>query len=100
MGEIVFTVTKTTGTYTQKSYAAVARECQLEWIFLQCTTKDTGKAFLVVEKVLWGIFFASSFLWNIKPLSPVVGSLSTLLVKKSGMGIHNPVTSAADKNTI
>ena len=40
------------------------------------------------------IFFGIS-----KTLPPVVGGLSKLPVKKSGMGINHPVMSAADKYT-
>ena len=38
--------------YTQGSYAAVDRVVQLEWIFLQCVTKDTGQELTGMEKVL------------------------------------------------
>ena len=34
-------ITKMVGKYPQESYAAVVCAIQLEWIFLQCVTKDT-----------------------------------------------------------
>ena len=41
--------------------------------------------------------FSSPFLWIVKILSPIVGTLSTVLVKKSGLGLLNPVTSMKNK---
>ena len=44
-----------------------------------------------------GNLFASSFLLKIENRPPILGALSTLPVKKSGMGLHNPVTPAQEK---
>ena len=41
--------------------------------------------------------FASYFLRKDKTLSPVIGALSTTSVRKSGLGLLNPVTSAKEK---
>ena len=46
------------------------------------------------ESSLPHIFFEKS-----KTLPPVVGTISTLTVKKASLGLQNPVTSAADKYT-
>ena len=45
-------------------------------------------------------FLPRLFFGNTKTLSPIVGTLSTMTFKKSGMGILNPVTSAQDKYKI
>ena len=58
------TISKTVGKYPQESYATVIRAIQSEWIFLQRVTWDTGDAFAVVEKMIRGKLFASSFLWK------------------------------------
>ena len=42
-------------------------------------------------------FFPCLFFGNSKYISPIVGTLSTMPVNKSGMGILNPVTSANNK---
>ena len=47
---------KTVEKYPQESYAMVYRVVQLEWIFLQRVTKDTGQAFTGMEKVLQEFF--------------------------------------------
>ena len=47
-----FAVTEKSGKYTQESYSAVVHAIQLEWIFLQCMTKDMGYAFAEVEKII------------------------------------------------
>ena len=39
------------------------------------------------------------FFGKLKTLPPIVGALGTLLVKKTGMGIQNTVTSANEKYT-
>ena len=46
-----------------------------------------------MEKTLQGIFFDLPFLWKAKNLSTIVGTLSTMLVKKAGLGLLNLVTS-------
>ena len=88
------TIRETMGRYPQESYAAVARVIQSEWIFLQRVTWDTGVPFAGMEKMLWGKNCPSLFIGKTKTLSPIVGSLSMMLVKKSVVGILNLVTSA------
>ena len=44
-----------------------------------------------------GNLFSSSFLQESKTLSTIVGSLSKIPVKESGLGLLNPVTSAQEK---
>ena len=41
--------------------------------------------------------FASYFLWKEKPLSPILGNISTMLVKKSVLGLLNKVMLANEK---
>ena len=67
---------------------------QSEWIFCQCITWDTVDAFVEVEKIIWETFLPHLFFRNTKTLSSIVGALSTMTVKKSGLGIFNPVTLA------
>ena len=44
-----------------------------------------------------GKLFASPFLQNSKNLSPIVGTISMIPVRKSGLGLLNPVTSVIEK---
>ena len=53
--------------------------------------------FAGVDKMIQENFFPRLFFGQTKTLSPIVGSLSTMPVKKSGLGILNPVTSAQEK---
>ena len=50
---------------------------------------------MIREPFLPRIFFRKK-----KTLSPVVGALSTMTVRKSGLGLLNPVTSAQEKYLI
>ena len=59
-----------------------------------------GQAFTVMVKVLWKNYFPRLFLGKSKTLPPIVGALSMFLVKKSGLGLHNHVTSSKQKYTI
>ena len=54
-------IRETVGKCPQESYAAVVRAIQLEWIFLQCVTKNTGYAFTGVEKFIQGNFLSCLF---------------------------------------
>ena len=91
------TIIKTTGKYLQKSYATVACTIQSEWIFLERVTWYMVDAFAVVDKMLQETLFVSSFLQKEKSLSTIVGALSTMPVKKSGLGLLNPLTSGKGK---
>ena len=85
------TIRKTAWKYPQEIYATVVRAIQSEWIFLKRVTNNTGDAFsgegkMIQETILPFLFFVKS-----KSLSPIVGTLSKMRVKKSGMGLLNPV---------
>ena len=85
-------ITKMAGKYPKESYAAVVCAVQSEWIFFQSTPKDTGHVFAGVEKLLHKTFVPCIFFWKPKSLPPIVGTLSTILVKKSGLGLQYLVT--------
>ena len=94
------TISKNEGKYTHESYATVVHAIQSEWIFLQRVTWDTGDAFAGAEKMIQETFLPCLLLRRTKTLSPIVGSLSMMTVKKSGLGFLNPVTSAQEKYLI
>ena len=79
------------------NYTTVVREIQPGWIFLQRVTWDTGDVFARVERMIQETFLPRIFFVNTKTLFPVVGALSTMRVKKFGLGILNPVTSYQEK---
>ena len=91
------TISKTAGKYPLESYAAVVRVIQSEWIFLQHITWETGDMFAGVEKMLREKFLPRLFFGMTKALSPVVRALSNMPVRKSGLRLLNPVTSAQEK---
>ena len=72
----------------------MVRAIQSECIFLQHVTWDTGDAFTGVEKMIPETFFPRLLFGNMRTLSPVVGALSTMPVKKDGQGLLNTVASA------
>ena len=90
-------ISETAGNYPKESYAAVVRAIQSEQIFLQRVTWDTEDTFSGVEKIICETFLPRIFFVNTKTLFPVVGALSTMRVKKFGLGILNPVTSYQEK---
>ena len=55
---------KTANKCPQESYAPVDHVVQLEWIFRQCMTKETVKAFRVLGEVLWENFLPHIFFGN------------------------------------
>ena len=83
--------------YTQESYAAVVRAIKSEWIFIQCVTWDTGDAFTGVKEIIRETFLPRLFFIKTKTLSPIVGTLSMMPVKKAILGLLNPLTSAKEK---
>ena len=83
--------------YPQKSYATVVRDIQSEWIFVQRVTNNKGDKFEGVKKLLWGNIFPILFFRKAKYLTPFIGSLSMMPVKKVGLGIQNPVTFVDEK---
>ena len=56
-----------------------------------------GTGFLGLEKVLQESFFPRIFSGKLRTIPPVVGSLSMLMVKKSGLGLQNSMTFSKDK---
>ena len=70
---------------------------QSEWIFIQRVTWDTGGEFAGVEKMTWDIFLPRLFFGNTKSLPPIIGALSTIMVKKYGLVLMNPVTSSKEQ---
>ena len=58
---------------------------------------DKRYLFTGVEKMICEIFLPRIFYGKTKTLSPVVGALSKIPVKKSGLGLLNPVTSDQEK---
>ena len=87
-------ISKTAGKYPQYTYATVVRAIQSEWIFLQRITWDIGDSFAGVEKMICKTFLTRLFFGKTKTLSTVGRDLSTMQVKKSGLGLLNLVTSA------
>ena len=88
------TTSETTGKYTQESYPPVVSAIQSESIFLQRVTWYMGDAFAGVQKIIRETFLPHLFFRKTKILSPIVGDQSTMPVKKSGLGLLNPVTSS------
>ena len=70
---------------------------QSEWIFLKHLTWDTEDEFAGVEKILMETVLPCIFFRNKKPLPPIVGALSMMPVKKSGLGLLNTVTPEKEK---
>ena len=93
----IHTISKSTGKYTQESYAAVVIAIQLEWCFIQRVTKNMGETFLVMEKMLWETFLPHIFFGKSKTLSPIVGILIKVPVKKYGLEFLNPLMSMNKK---
>ena len=46
-------VNETVGKHPRESYSAVLRVIQSEWVFLKCVTRNTGDAFIGVDKLIW-----------------------------------------------
>ena len=90
-------IRKMAGKYPQESYAAVVRAIQLGWIFLKCVMKNTGCAFVGVEKLSYKNFLPFLFLIKSKYFPSIVVTLSMIPVNKSGLGLQYPVTSADEK---
>ena len=62
--------------------------------------KNTGYAFVGVEKLLWGILFPCLFFRKSKYLPSIIVALNTIPVNKSGMFLQNLVTSIDEKFSI
>ena len=91
------TIRKTVGKYPQESYTAVVREIQSEMIFIQHVTWDTRDVFTGAEKMIQENFLPYIFFRKTKSLSPIVITLSTMLIKMNGLGLLNTVTSVKKK---
>ena len=72
----------------------VVHKIQSEWIFPQRVEKNMGEAFAGVERMILKTFFPRLFFVKSKTLIPIVGTLSTMPVKKSSLRLLNPVTPA------
>ena len=94
------TIRKTTGKHPQDNYAAAVYAIQSKCISLQHVTWDMGYAFAGVEKMIWENVLPRIFFGKTKTLPPIVGALSTMLVKKDGLGLLSPVNSSLDKYLI
>ena len=70
---------------------------QSECIFLQHVTWDTGNAFKGVEKMIRKTFLPRIFFRNTKTLSSIIGTLSTMPIKVTGIGLLNQETSETEK---
>ena len=70
---------------------------QPERIFIQLVTWETWDVFAGLEKMLQETFLPRLFFRKTKSLSPIVGALSAMPVKKSGLGLMNSVASAKKK---
>ena len=90
-------ISKTAGKHPRKSYSAVVRVIQLEWIVLQRLIKNTRDAFTGVEKLLCKNFLPRILFRKSKSLTPFIESLSAPPIKKSILGLQNTVTSADKK---
>ena len=69
-------------------------------MFIQRVTWDTGDAFAGVEKIIRETFLPCLFFGKTKTISPVVGALSTMPVKKAVLGLLNSVTSSQEEYLI
>ena len=90
-------ITERDGKYPQDSYAAVVRVIKLENIFLKRVTKDAGHALEGMEKFLQETFLPHLFLEKSKSLPPIVGTLSTMPVKKAVLCLQGTVTSSNER---
>ena len=70
---------------------------QSEWIFLRRVTTNMLDEFAGVETMIQETFPPCLFFRKTKSLSPIVGALSKILVKKSSVGFLNIVTSENEK---
>ena len=80
------------GEISRGSYAVVVCAIQSEWIFLQWATKDTGYLFSGVENIFHETFLPCIFFGKQKSVPPIVETLSTILVNKSGLDLQDLVT--------
>ena len=79
-----------TGKYPQESYASVLRAIQLECIISKRSTKNMGDDFA-------GTFSTRLFFIKFKYLTPPIGTLSTMMIQKAGLGLHISLKSAEKK---
>ena len=90
-------IRETVGEYPQEGYDAVVCAIKLEWIFIQSITKNTGDAFVGLQKIIWGAFLPYLFFGKSKTLSPILGTLSTMPVSKAGLGLLSSMVSTNEK---
>ena len=93
-------IRKTVGGYLQESYAVVVCAIQPEGIFLQGVTKNMVDVFAGMEKLLRETFFTCLFFGKSKFLTPLIGNLIMMPIKKAILGFQNHVTSTNEKYLI
>ena len=79
------------GNFLRIGYSAVVLEIQSGWIFLQRVTKNMLDAFAGVVNIPRENFLPRLFFRKSKSLTPIVGTLGMMPVKKSGIGLLNPM---------
>jgi hypothetical protein len=78
--------------YPQAAYAGLQKSLQQEWQFLQRVTEGLGDEFRDIEKALQKDFLPALFGDDLADDTP--GRLASLPVKKAGLAIQDPTTSA------
>ena len=66
---------------------------QLDWIFLQRVTKNTVYVFAGVDNMLQENFLTCLLFGNLNYLSTSLGTISTMPVNKTSLGLLNPMAS-------
>ena len=66
----IITISKITGNYPKEIYASVVRAIQLEYIFVQHSTRDMGYTFEGIEKLLRENFLLHLFFINLNLSHP------------------------------
>ena len=90
-------IRETVGKHPQESYSAVVRVVQSECIFLQRVTSNMGYTFIGVENIIWETFLTRLFFGKSKSLTPIIGTLITIPVKKAVLSVQNSMTSVDQK---
>ena len=90
-------IRETAGKYPQENYAMVVRAIQSEYIFLQRVKKKHKICIIRSGEASPGNVLPCFFFGKLKYLPPIIVTLGTVQVKKSGPGLQNPVTSDYEK---
>ena len=86
----IYTISKSAGKYPQERYVMVL-------LVIQTCHKEYRRRVYGSGEDCPGNIFASTLFGKSKTLSPIVGTLTTILIKKAGLGLLDPVTSANKK---